>query len=709
MECNKDDAIKAREIAERKFNAKDIAGAKRFALKAQNLHPGLEGIAQLLVTLDVHASAENQVVGEEDWYGVLGVPPQADDDTVRKQYRKLALILHPDKNKSVGAEGAFKLISQAWSLLSDKGRRAAYDAKRSARAKIPPEGSSKPPCGNGLYNFPKTTTPNVKSSKNKNVTPPNGSSTSGSTNKPNPNTFWTVCHRCMMQYEYLRTYLNQNLLCPSCRQPFFAVEQPPPESKSSRSSKQWNSGQHSQNSHRDARTKSNSKGDFQWVPFSGGAGVSSVAQAANVVQQTYEKVRRVREEAQAAKKQDKAMKRKKYVHENMVGSTTEKRQRVGDNIGMNTYQMGHNSSFQPRHGDSRSFQTSKFKPLNSSGALSQSDLQNMLMDKALKEIYRKLNGGKSATVLDGADRKTETTEKGHSQDKGKGTMVTNSDLHDVGPANAKVSIPVPDPDFHNFDKFRTEKDFEEGQVWAVYDDADGMPRHYAMIHRIISRTPLSLRISWLNSNSNTEIGPMNWVGCGFTKTSGDFRVGKHETYDDLNCFSHKVRWTKGSHGAICIFPRKGDVWALYRNWSPDWDELTDDDIIRKYEMVEVVEDYDEDLGVVIIPLVKVAGFKALFHQHLDPEQVRRIPKGEIFRFSHQVPSHLLSCQEAPRALKGCRELDPAALPAEFLQVIDDAPKDIAVDKATKQEAVTFHDHTKPTDKVTISEETKEVI
>ncbi|KAK9675389.1 hypothetical protein RND81_11G004700 [Saponaria officinalis] len=487
-----------------------------------------------------------------------------------------------------------------------------------------------------------------------------------------------------MQYEYLRTYLNQNLLCPTCRQPFFAIEQPPPNSKSSKPSKTWNAGQHSRDSHRD------SKGDFQWVPFSGAAGVSSVAHAANVVQQTYEKVRRVREEAQAAKKRDKVMKRKKYVYENVFGSSIDKKQRVGDYVGMNNHQMGHNTA---------GFGISK---VNGSGVLSQIELHNMLMDKARKEIKKMLNAGKSTSVLDGVDEKAKTTEKGHDQDKSTETMVTNTELQDVGSINAKVSIPVPDSDFHNFDKYRTESDFEEGQVWAVYDDTDGMPRYYAMIHRIISRDPFSLRISWLNSKTNTKISPMNWVGCGFTKTCGDFRVGKHETYNDLNCFSHKVRSTKGPHGAICIFPRKGDVWALYRNWSPEWDELTGDDVIHKYDMVEILEDYDEDLGVVIIPLVKVAGFKALFHHHLDPEQVRQIPKTEMFRFSHQIPSRLLSRREAPPNVpKGCRELDPAALPAEFLKVI-------AVNKATDEVEVAFHDDTKPVNIVTkSSKETKD--
>lgn len=130
MECNKDEAFRAKTIAERKFEQKDYAGAKKFALKAQVLYPGLEDLTQMLTTLDVYISAENKISGEVDWYGVLGVSPSSDDETVKKQYRKLALVLHPDKNKSVGVEGSFELLFKAWSLLSDKSKRLAYNQRR---------------------------------------------------------------------------------------------------------------------------------------------------------------------------------------------------------------------------------------------------------------------------------------------------------------------------------------------------------------------------------------------------------------------------------------------------------------------------------------------------------------------------------------------------------------------------------------------------
>ncbi|KAL5785138.1 hypothetical protein ACOSQ2_007530 [Xanthoceras sorbifolium] len=65
-----------------------------------------------------------------DWYRVLGVGEDAEMNVVRKQYHKLALLLHPDKNKHPKAETAFKLISEAYTCLSDSAKRRAFNLKR---------------------------------------------------------------------------------------------------------------------------------------------------------------------------------------------------------------------------------------------------------------------------------------------------------------------------------------------------------------------------------------------------------------------------------------------------------------------------------------------------------------------------------------------------------------------------------------------------
>ena len=66
----------------------------------------------------------------QDYYQTLGVKQGASDDEIKAAYRKLARKYHPDKNKEAGAEDKFKAISEAYEVLHDKQKRAAYDNLR---------------------------------------------------------------------------------------------------------------------------------------------------------------------------------------------------------------------------------------------------------------------------------------------------------------------------------------------------------------------------------------------------------------------------------------------------------------------------------------------------------------------------------------------------------------------------------------------------
>ncbi|KAI9126025.1 hypothetical protein K1719_003443 [Acacia pycnantha] len=107
----------------------------------------------------------------------------------------------------------------------------------------------------------------------------------------------------------------------------------------------------------------------------------------------------------------------------------------------------------------------------------------------------------------------------------------------------------------DFDKDRSEECFKPKQIWALYDEEDGMPRLYCIIHEVISTNPFKIHISYLSSKTDS------WSRC-------------------------RVR----------IYPRIGDIWAVYQNWSPDWNRGTPDEVRHPYEMVEVLDEYSEEFG-----------------------------------------------------------------------------------------------------------------
>ena len=64
---------------------------------------------------------------KRDYYEVLGVDKTSDESEIKRQYRKLALKFHPDRNKSAEAAEHFKEISEAYAVLSDAKKRRTYD------------------------------------------------------------------------------------------------------------------------------------------------------------------------------------------------------------------------------------------------------------------------------------------------------------------------------------------------------------------------------------------------------------------------------------------------------------------------------------------------------------------------------------------------------------------------------------------------------
>jgi molecular chaperone DnaJ len=64
---------------------------------------------------------------KRDYYEVLGVARSASEEEIKKAFRRLAKQYHPDANKEQGAEARFIEINEAYEILSDPQKRAAYD------------------------------------------------------------------------------------------------------------------------------------------------------------------------------------------------------------------------------------------------------------------------------------------------------------------------------------------------------------------------------------------------------------------------------------------------------------------------------------------------------------------------------------------------------------------------------------------------------
>ncbi|OAD59381.1 DnaJ like protein subfamily B member 12 [Eufriesea mexicana] len=162
MDSNKDEAERCMELAELYLREKKYEEAEKFVRKAQKLYPTKEAedvLAKVIMMSKQNQKSESeptvrkrQAAPKEsiytqacsdytkeqlehvkrikkckDYYEILGVSKDATDSEIKKTYKKLALQLHPDKNKAPGAAEAFKAIGNAVAILTDVEKRKQYD------------------------------------------------------------------------------------------------------------------------------------------------------------------------------------------------------------------------------------------------------------------------------------------------------------------------------------------------------------------------------------------------------------------------------------------------------------------------------------------------------------------------------------------------------------------------------------------------------
>ncbi|KAM7463035.1 hypothetical protein LguiA_031156 [Lonicera macranthoides] len=702
MECNKEEAMRAVQMAEKKMENKDFVSARKIALKAQVLYPDLENISQMITVCDVHCSAENKIYGnDKDWYGILKVDSMADEVSIKKQYRKFALILHPDKNKFAGAADAFKLIGEAQRVLLDVEKRKLHDITRTnygrSTLRVPHQAS-----GRSNMRNPPWVHNNFMSNLNQQTQPPLQESNKSGFHNNRP-TFWTACPFCSVRYQFYTDVLNKLLFCQGCKKSFTGYEM---NSQGATFGTNWSRPAPQNVGQNQGPSRTGAKSPFKnfvvgegSIPDAKFVGVKINKKRQSKEPKSYGKANGKRRkqvvessessssESSADSEEEDAGAAEESSESCGSGSSTDPEEVVvikegskfpsGQNIGGFDERYPRRSTRSKRNvsysenlsDDDEVMNSSKMAKFN--GSFQDSSAKNKPPDldvdmeeeddKEVKPKSRSLsddnsqNGGKET----GKETVTEDDEKTFDN-----TFVYSSKAS-PNAATEPQTYEYPDPDFSDFDKDRKEDCFAVEQIWAAYDPPDALPRFYARIRKVFSPR-FKLRITWLEPFP-TEEDEIKWVIADLPVSCGNFRYGKSEMTEDLPMFSHMVCWGKGSgRDSFKIYPMKGETWALFKNWDINWASDPDKKRDYEYDFVEVLSNYDDGVGIRVAYLSKVKGFACLFCRTSEKgEDLILIPAKDIFRFSHRVPSFKMTGEERADVPKGSFELDPAALPTNL--------------------------------------------
>lgn len=704
MDCNKEEAIRAKGVAEGRMEIKDFEGARRLALKAQQLYPDLENISQILTVCDVHCAAEKRFFGNEmDWYAILQIEQTANEAVIKKQYRKFALQLHPDKNKFAGAEAAFKLIGEAQRVLLDREKRSLHDMRRRAFASKPAAPHRAPQKASGNLNVRVQT--DLKGTATRiNTQPQQQQPPVQAGHSDVRRTFWTGCPFCSVRYQYYLEVVNRSVHCQSCNKLFVAygmnmrgapptanTSRVPPTTDTSQSAFPWQkdgackmeAGGKGNLGVQDSKTEpvqkkkgctsevgsekvSGKRGRKQVVESSDSCESETSTDSEDVVvdndgslqgAQNLECYRDLNPRRSARHKQQVSY--KENLSDDDANISSRKRAKGS----------GSTCATEEESGDA-SKETSKVKDTSDLATDVKEDLKEVKQNGSTCFDERLPNGNMETKVMG-----KETVDDDDSK--------RSSEAHDNYASNSGPKLTsdreyyhCPDPDFSDFDDDRKEECFAVGQLWALYDTLDAMPRFYALIKKVFS-PGFKVKITWLEPDPDDE-NEIEWVHEDLPTSCGKFRSGNSEETEDRLMFSHLVSWVKGSpRGTYMIFPRKGETWALFKNWDIKWSSEPDQHRKYEYDFVEILSDYAQGVGVSVAYLGKMEGFASLFCRMVEEERGSyQVPQAELFRFSHRVPSYKMTGEERKGVPKGSFELDPASLPLA-------APKDLEVEAGSK--------------------------
>lgn len=609
----------------------------------------------------------------KDWYKILQVEPFSHINSIKKQYKKLALILHPDKNPHLGCEEAFKLVGEGFRVLSDKIRRKEYDLR--LRMKIQDEKV------NGLVE---------------------------------KDAFWTACSRCRLLHQFERKYLGHNLVCPSCKKSFEAVEVQEESTgvrvfRSERLNQRVGSvdlktkmasvGLNRKLVSRNIKTKvgDSSSGGVQGESRdlgkeAGGGGdwsggrlrsgglrglrrrTSSVGevlarskpknvQDQEILEGSKPKRAKVREETMTLAEMQ--LEAKRRANQEKLKLKLKQKEKSGEKDEEKDKEKEEEERENEKRKQTVRHRASKNTDLEIEGTQASKKSGDLETERRLvlkKSVDPRIERGGALKK----SRNLEIVRQGSLKKNG----VLTIERRKTSKTEDLEIMAVEDSDFYDFDRDRVERSFKKGQVWAIYDDDDGMPRHYGLIDEVVSVNPFEVKISWLDLQNNGDEELIFWEKMGFHVSCGRFKVSRKTSIDSLNIFSHVVECERAAREVYRIYPKKGSVWALYNEaaLSAEGRNLSARDR-RSYDIVVFLTTYSEMHGLSMAYLQKVEGFKTIFRrQEIGCHAIRWLEKDNVRLFSHQIPARKFTGDEVPDHLKDCWELDPASLPSDLLTI-----------------------------------------
>ncbi|KAI3686337.1 hypothetical protein L1987_80011 [Smallanthus sonchifolius] len=655
MSYNKVEALREKSDAEKLILSNDYIAARTKLKKAQQLFPSLDHITPMLMVCEILSASTNIIPGyETDYYWVLQLMPSSAFTDITCQYQKFVSLLQPIKYKFPATELALKLLQEAYSVLSDKKKRVAFDIKR---------GTSWVNYESFESNPEKDCNDDKVHGNNINIQE-SGSSSSDVLSegyKGQDADINSGSHAQQQDFYSFDVYRT-----PECFElrDIWAVH--------CNLTEPCIGGRYGQ-----ICKKSGGEAEITWlkpIPLtegerrwfdaglpvacgsfcldtekSGTIGLKGVfsykcSWDSGVTEELYE-IYPKKGEVWAVY-DDFDLEEWSYNPDIIKGCSFKLVEIITDYSIYNGVECGQlvkvdgfNSIFERQTGETNNLH------------IGPRDMY-MLAHNVL--AYR-FTGGEIYGVHDGMFELDQLALRKPGQELNNQNMVEDKEPDFLLPT------PNPNPQRSALGPNSAATDFTTGQVWATYSGKDLMPCQYVLINNMISPSGLSATILEPDPVFDFET---SWKNRNMPIACGMFRAKEVKVNLDISQFSHLVNCFKSTTDFIYkIFPSKGEVWAVYKNWKSGWNRGNFDNC--KCWVVEILSDFSDGEKMMVAKLTEVKGCLTFFQRVQGEdgfEMVRGFSRREMLCFSHQIPAFRVPGIGGHGIPESSWHLEPLALP-----------------------------------------------